>query len=166
MSRAVRSWLPWGLLAVALVVVVLVGGLRDAGPTTNAERVEHIASLVRCPACLGQSVAESDAPASQKLKADIAARVQAGQTDAEILAAIEENFAGQGILLTPPRTGVSALVWVLPVVVLVLSAGGLVVAFHRWRVAGPPAALAEADRELVAAALAAEHDDVGEGVGR
>jgi cytochrome c-type biogenesis protein CcmH len=163
-SRALRSWLPWGLLAIALVVVVAVGGSRDTGPKTNAERVQHIASQVRCPVCRSESVAESDATPSVSLKADIAERVQAGQTDAEILRAIQDRFPDQGILLTPPRNGINSLVWALPVVAMIAAAGGLVLAFRHWRNAAVPE-LAEADRDLVAAALAAD-DDVGEGIGR
>ena len=138
MSRSLRSWLPWGLLAVALVVVVAVGGGRDTGPKTNAERVQHIASQVRCPACTGQSVDQSESTAAQSLRTYIAEQVQAGKTDAEILAAIDQTYAGQGILLTPPRGGVNGLVWGLPVVALVIAAGGLVLAFRRWKAMAPP----------------------------
>ena len=66
------------------------------------------------------------------------------------------------MLLVPKASGVDALVWVLPVVVLVVSAAGLVVAFGRWRreaaAAGAPTA---ADRELVALALREDDGLVG-----
>ena len=52
----------------------------------------------------------------------------------------------------------NALLWVLPVMVLVAGVGGLVVVFHRWRAqAAATAAPTDDDRALVAAALAASH---------
>jgi len=159
-----RSWLPWGLLAVALVVVVLVGGLRSGGPSSNAERVDALAKQVRCPACRSQSVFDSDTPSSRAIKEEVARRVEVGQTDAEILGYVESRF-GSEILLSPTADGINALVWGLPVAVLVLGAGGLVLAFRRWQ-ANEATIVTDADRRLVAAALRAEDDDVGEGAGR
>jgi cytochrome c-type biogenesis protein CcmH len=119
---------------VLLVVVVgaLVAGTQDRGDRTDADRVQSIAESVRCPTCRGQSVADSDAPAAANVHKDIERRVAAGESDDQIRAALAARF-GDGILLSPPSSGVAGLVWVLPVVAVVASAGALTFAFRRWR---------------------------------
>lgn len=131
MSLRTRRWASWGLLAL-VVACALVVGTRSDGPRTDAERVESIGHSVRCPTCRGQSVADSDAPAAANVRTDIARRVQEGQSDDDIRSALSDRF-GESILLTPPRSGVAGLVWVLPVLGLVVAAGALTFAFRRWR---------------------------------
>jgi cytochrome c-type biogenesis protein CcmH len=115
-----------------VVVGALVVGTRDRGSTTDAERAQRIAETVRCPTCRGQSVASSDAPAAANVRNDIQRRVEEGQSDDEIRAALADRF-GDSILLNPPRSGVAGLVWVLPVAGTVIAVGGLALAFRRWR---------------------------------
>jgi len=127
----VRRWAPWVALVV-VVAVALVIGIRDREPKTDAERVQAIAESVACPACSGQSVASSDVAASRNLRADIERRVAAGEGADEIRAAYAARF-GDDILLNPPRSGSAALVWIIPVVVVVAAGAGLTLAFRRWR---------------------------------
>jgi cytochrome c-type biogenesis protein CcmH len=93
-------------------------------------------------------VFDSKAQASQNIRDEIARQVAAGRTDGEIRAYVNDRFKDQGLLLVPPKTGIDSLVWVLPVVAVVLAAGGLAVAFHRWRTV-PDLALTEEDRSIV-----------------
>ena len=67
---------------VVAALSVAVYGTRSA-PTAE-DRVANVARTVKCPTCAGESVAESNAPASQAIRADIAERIQSGQTDDEI----------------------------------------------------------------------------------
>jgi cytochrome c-type biogenesis protein CcmH len=129
--RALRRWGSWALL-VAVVVGALVVGTTDTGPRTEEERIEAIASSVRCPTCRGQSVADSDAIAAENVRREIARRVGEGETDDEIRNALAARF-GEGIILTPSRSGVTGLVWVLPVAGAVVAFAGLVFAFRRWK---------------------------------
>ena len=126
-----RRWGGW-ILLVVVVIGALVVGTRSDGTKTNAERVQSIAKSVRCPTCRGQSVADSDAPAAANVRRDIERRVAAGQSDDDIRSALAARF-GDGILLTPPRSGVAGLVWVLPVIAVAAAGGGLTLAFRRWR---------------------------------
>ena len=123
--------LVWAALAV-VVIGALVFGVQDRDAKTDAERAQSIAESVACPACSGQSVASSDAPAAANLRVDIERRVAEGQSDDEIRAAYAARF-GDEILLNPPSSGVAAVVWVLPVLAVVAGGAGLVVAFRRWR---------------------------------
>jgi cytochrome c-type biogenesis protein CcmH len=149
-SRA--AWIVLGLMAA---VALALGAARSSGARTPEERIDAIAKTLKCPVCPGESLYESRNNVSLNLKAEIARQVRAGQTDDEIRAAIVDRY-GDSVLLVPRADGVDALVWVLPVVLLVVSAVGLVLVFRRWRregSAGPPT---DADRALVTEALAAQ----------
>ena len=109
-----------------------VGVTHDSEPPTNAERLTSVAKTIRCPYCSGESVAESDAAVSQEIRLDIAKRIQAGQTDDQIRSALADQY-GDFVLLTPAATGVTSIVWILPVVVLFVAVAGLASAFRRWQ---------------------------------
>jgi cytochrome c-type biogenesis protein CcmH len=119
-------------MAVVAATALFVGTVAGRDDPTPAERARSIAVTIKCPTCRSQSVAESDAPAAEFIREDIAKRIADGQSDAEIRDYFASRY-GEDILLTPPRTGMSALVWVLPVVVLVGAVAGLVATFRRWR---------------------------------
>jgi cytochrome c-type biogenesis protein CcmH len=149
-----------------VVVALAVGSSRSDGPASDEERVQQIAASVRCPTCRGQSVASSDAPAAEALRAEISRRVEAGEGDDEVRAALVAAY-GDGILLNPPASGVAGLVWVLPVAGVVVALGALVLGFRRWR----PAVVAPAtdeDRDVVARARAQRGatGDAGDARGR
>jgi cytochrome c-type biogenesis protein CcmH len=152
----VRRWLPWALLAVVVVAALSVAVFGTRSAPTAQDRVSNIARTVKCPTCSGESVAESNAPASQEIRADIAERIQAGQTDAQIRSYYAGRY-GEAILLTPSASGVNALVWLVPVVALAVAIGFLVIVFRRWG-REATAHATEADKVLVAEALAREHD--------
>jgi cytochrome c-type biogenesis protein CcmH len=128
---AARRWGSWVLLVVVVAGALLIGTTDDGGPRTDVERVQSIAASVRCPTCRGQSVADSDAIAAENVRREIARRVGEGESDDEIRAALAARF-GDTILLTPPRSGVAGLVWVLPVAGVVVAVAGLAFAFRRW----------------------------------
>jgi cytochrome c-type biogenesis protein CcmH len=150
-----RSWGPWIPLFVVLAVALLIGTLGDTGPSTNEERVTAIARTVKCPECEGESVADSNSPLSRAARIEIAELVQAGMSDDDIRAVLEEKY--RGLSLTPTSTGVAGLIWVLPVVLLVFSLAGLALAFRRWSHERPTVAATDGDRALVQAALDEEH---------
>lgn len=126
-----RRWLPLALLGGVLIVALAVAARPEVDRSQEA-RVERIAREVRCPTCRGLSVAESDAEAATAVKVFIRDRLRQGASDAEVKAELKQRF-GTGILLRPPASGVSGLVWALPVAGFVAAAAGLGYAFWRWR---------------------------------
>jgi cytochrome c-type biogenesis protein CcmH len=148
---AVLRWLPWFAMAVVLAGCFAIGIARDDGPQTAQDRVAAIARTIKCPTCQGESVGDSNAASSRAIRADIAQRVGAGESDEQIRAAYVASY-GQEILLTPSGSGVSALVWAIPVVVLALGVAGLVAVFVRWR-DEPVAPVTAEDRALVDEAI-------------
>jgi cytochrome c-type biogenesis protein CcmH len=98
---------------------------------TDEERAHRIGRTVMCPACSGETVADSQAPVAVNIRRQISQRIEAGDSDDEIRAAMAAAY-GERVILNPPKSGVAGLVWVLPVAALVAAAAGLVLAFRRW----------------------------------
>lgn len=143
--------LSWIALAVVLAGVLFIGSRGDGGPPTDEQRAHKIASSIRCPTCRSQSAADSDAPSSQAVRDEVLRRVKLGQTEGQIRAFLVSKY-GEQIVLDPPKSGVSGLVWTLPVVAVAAAVIGLTVAFRRWRPQTRRTATDE-DRALVEEAL-------------
>jgi len=148
-------------MALVLAAALFVGTVTQHEAPTTADRLTNIARTIKCPVCSGESVAESNAQISQEIRKDIGVRLGEGQTDDQIREAYRAQY-GDYILLTPSSSGVTSIVWVLPVVLLVVALAGLVAAFSRWRVRGEVHAT-DADRALVADALAGDDSSGDDG---
>lgn len=148
-----RRWLPWLALLLVVIGALFVGTRGDDAPETAAERTERVAKGVRCPTCQKLSAAESDAAAAKAVRLAIRRDVDAGRSDSEIRARLAARY-GRDIILTPDSSGVSGLVWVLPVAGGVVAAGALALRIGRrrpsWVVGGGIAAVAVIAGFLVA----------------
>jgi cytochrome c-type biogenesis protein CcmH len=128
MTRRVWPWIALGVLVASLLAVVLW----PDGNDTRADRAHAIASELKCMECQGLSVADSNAPTSKAIRADIARRLRQGESDAEIRQAYVDRY-GEAILLQPQGSGISLIVWVLPGVALAGGAAGIWFALARSR---------------------------------
>ena len=150
-----KHWSSWLVMLLCVVALMIVGTQQDSGPATPQERIESVSKRLVCPTCDGESVYESRGAASQAIRQEIARQVSDGQlTDSQIVKAIDDSYAAD-LKLVPGGTGFDALIWVMPIVVLVVSISGLVVVFRRWKMQGSLTAT-DADRELVESALREE----------
>ena len=141
----------WIAIAVLALSALAVATFDEGSPRTTDEQVEAIARTLKCPVCDGQSVADSDSASSRAIRAEIARLVEDGRSADEVRAAVAAGF-GDEVQLVPPSTGFAGLVWILPVAVLVLAAGGVAAAFARWR-QRRRSTPSDADRLLVEQAL-------------
>jgi len=76
-------------------------------------------------------VADSPAPLAQQMREQIAQKLRAGETPDQIRAQFVAAY-GDSVLMSPPKRGLSAAVYVLPTIVI---AAGLAVAtmlVRRW----------------------------------
>ncbi|MEX1217040.1 MAG: cytochrome c-type biogenesis protein [Acidimicrobiales bacterium] len=167
----VRRWGPWIALCVVAVTVLSVASFGARSAPTAQDRVSEISRTIKCPVCAGESVAESNVPASQEIRRQIAEQVQKGETDDEVRSFYSAKY-GQGILLTPSASGINALVWILPVVAFAIGIAFLAIVFRRWSLM-PPERASDEDRELVSSALHSNDqeeertdDSHGEGLSR
>ena len=144
MTKRARR-LAWaGLAVVAAVVLVLA---TRTGHTTVAAHAESIERRLACPICDGESVAESNAQVSRDIRADVVRRLRAGQSDSQIVSAIEKTYPKTTLL--PADSGLGLIAWGLPVVAVVLALTGLAFAFARWR--REPRLVATPDDEAIVA---------------
>ena len=131
-NAGLKRWPSWVLMFLVAASLMAVGAARDGGPQTQQERIDGITRRLACPTCDGESVYVSQASAAENIRDEVARQVATGRlADDEIVALIESRFGGR-VLLVPRASGLDALVWALPVAVLVCAVAGLAAAFRRW----------------------------------
>ena len=148
-----RRLLSWAG-AAAVVAAAFAFGLRPETEPTAPASADAVAASLRCPVCQGLSVKDSDSPTARDMRADIAGRLEAGQTPTEIRQAYVERF-GRWVLLRPRSSGFEVLVWVVPAATTAAAAVVLSAAFWRWRQRNRTRPPTDEDRQLVATAAAA-----------
>ena len=144
-----------------LATVVLVAWLAHAGAQDIVldPQVFDIGRELRCPTCVAESVAESNAAIAREMRQIIQEQLDAGRDRGEIVAFFQDRY-GDWILLSPPRSGVMLMVWLLPIVAALGAAAVLVVMVRRWRAAAEATVVAAPeDLARVQAALAGTADD-------
>ena len=125
----------WALLLVVAVTTLVVAEVAERPALTNADRAHHLAQEFACPVCAGQSVAESDVPIARTIRVSIASMVDGGADDNDIRTMLVARF-GEDIDYTPSGSGLTGLVWVLPVLVASVALAGLALAMRRWKGSG------------------------------
>lgn len=119
-------------------------------PDKNLEvRARHISSELRCLVCQNQSIDDSDAPLARDLRVLVRERLQAGQSDDQVRTFLVGRY-GDFVLLKPPVTGRTALLWGAPACILLAAGMGLVFTWRQRR-SGPRdvAALSEAEESRI-----------------
>lgn len=130
MRLSAPKWLPWALMGIVLATALSVGIIDTDDPPTDAERATAVARTIRCPQCQGETVAESNVAIAVAMRADIAERVDRGQSDDAIRQAYA-NLYGESVLLTPPGEGLGLALWVIPIVGVVVGAVVIVLAVRK-----------------------------------
>ena len=112
-----------GALAVALALLAAAPAL--AGERPNAADLE--AEIV-CPTCK-TTLDQSTSPIAKRMKLFVRGRIAAGDSAAQIKAALVDQF-GPAVLAEPPKSGFDLLAWLLPIGGL--AVGAVVVAALAW----------------------------------
>ncbi|HEX3946388.1 MAG TPA: cytochrome c-type biogenesis protein CcmH [Acidimicrobiales bacterium] len=130
-ARSAHPALGLLILLVVLAVALAIGsGVGSGGHQTNAQRATALDAEIRCPSCEDLSVAQSSASAAVAVRHQVARLVAEGRTDQQIEDALVAQY-GPTILLRPPTTGLTSLVWIVPAVAGALAVGAIGVLF--WR---------------------------------
>jgi cytochrome c-type biogenesis protein CcmH len=145
MSERIRDVVAGAIIAISLGVIVAI---LATSPTSDTDRVEHLATILKCPFCDTESIASSPADVARELHTLIEEWVVEGRSDDEIIDFFVATY-GDEVLLDPPGGVRTALLWILP---MLAAIAGVIVVVSRRRPAAAPA-LDDADHRRVAAAL-------------
>ncbi len=116
--------------ALGLALVVALALAAPAVASEERPTLEELERELTCPTCK-QSLAMSNAPVADRMRAFIRERIAAGDTKSEIKAKLVAEF-GEGVLAAPPKRGFNLLAWVLPLGGLGAAAVALAFVARRW----------------------------------
>jgi cytochrome c-type biogenesis protein CcmH len=120
------------LLLLAACALVLAAPASAADPPTLADLEDELI----CPTC-DTTLEMSSSPIAERMRAYIRERIDAGDSKAEIKAALVEQF-GEGVLAAPPKKGFNLLAWLLPLAGLLLAGAVVTVGARRWLASRSP----------------------------
>lgn len=141
------------LLALAGRAAAIQPGEALRDPAAEA-RARAISAELRCLVCQNQSIDDSDAPLAQDLRRLVRERIAAGDDDTAVVRRVVERY-GNFVLLRPPVTPATWLLWGAP---LLLLGGGIWLARRASRSAPPPALDQAEEAQLHALTAERVHD--------
>src|SRR6202790_3987522 len=90
---------------------------------TLETRARALSKELRCMVCQNQSIDDSDAPLARDLRVLVRDRLQAGDTDQQVVDFLIARY-GEFVLLRPQFSPRTAILWLTPLGVLLLGALG------------------------------------------
>jgi cytochrome c-type biogenesis protein CcmH len=118
----------WALFAASSLALAVQPGEMLADPALE-QRARNISAELRCLVCQNQSIDDSDAPLAGDLRRLVRERLQAQDSDQQVLDYIVARY-GEFVLLNPRFELSTILLWLTPVLVLL---GGLVLVLRSAR---------------------------------
>lgn len=109
----------------ALLICLPLSSMADKDLDKKAVEIQQ---EVRCPVCLGQSIADSDTAESEALRVYIQEQLKQGKSEHQIREDLREKL-GNEILFRPPFEQHTYFLWLAPFVIFFLC-----VAWVIWRV--------------------------------
>jgi cytochrome c-type biogenesis protein CcmH len=119
------------IFASFVLLVLSAAPLRAAPAPDLDDQTRAIATELRCVVCQNLSVADSPSEMAQQMRAIVREQLQAGKSPDQIKDFFVSKY-GEWVLLKPKTTGISALLWILPYVVLVLGVITALWFVRRW----------------------------------
>jgi cytochrome c-type biogenesis protein CcmH len=157
------------ILSVLVMTWVMVLTMSSAGAVQPDEilsdpaletRARALSKELRCMVCQNQSIDDSDAPLARDLRILVRERLKQGDSDRQVLDYLTARY-GDFVLLRPPFSWHTALLWLLPGLVLLFGVAGIAVALRQRRRATAEVAtpqLTAAERARLAALMEQEKD--------
>jgi len=85
-------------------------------------RAREISQNLRCLVCQNQSIDDSNAPLAKDLRVIVRERLSSGDSNEQVVGYVVQRY-GNYVLLKPPFQGDTALLWLLPFILMVLALG-------------------------------------------
>jgi cytochrome c-type biogenesis protein CcmH len=119
------------LMAVSLAPAQAVQPDEVLADPALEQRARSLSAELRCLVCQNQSIDDSDAELARDLRVLVRERLQAGDTDQEVMAFVVSRY-GEFVLLKPRFSARNAMLWATPALML-LAGGALIFANSRRR---------------------------------
>lgn len=129
-----------------------------ADPTMEA-RAREISKGLRCVMCRNQSIDGSNAKIARDMRVILRERLAAGDTDEEARDFIVNRY-GQYVLLKPPLTFATLLLWGGPILLLALALFGFARFFRRSEGHAQTVSEMSAEDQVLVSRLLSEEDVV------
>jgi cytochrome c-type biogenesis protein CcmH len=121
-------WLAFG--TVAAHAVLAPNEMLD-DPALEA-RARALSAGLRCMVCQNQSIDDSDAELARDLRVLVRERIAAGDSDEAVMDYVVSRY-GEFVLLRPTFTARNALLWGMPVILLVCGGAFIILSARRRR---------------------------------
>ena len=115
------------------LALIFVLALVAAGSAAASEQHPTLAELedeLVCPTCK-TTLAMSNAPVAERMRAFIRGRIAAGDTKSEIKDKLVAQF-GESVLAAPPARGFNLLAWLLPISGALAAVVAVAFLVRRW----------------------------------
>jgi cytochrome c-type biogenesis protein CcmH len=123
-----------GRLVITLVGVLasllVVGVVAAQGGTVTDDQVNAVAKKLNCPVCENVPLDVCETQACVQWRDLIRQKLATGEKPEQVIAYFRDTY-GDRVLQEPPRSGFTALIWILPFVGLVAGVAILVVVLRR-----------------------------------
>lgn len=137
---------------LVLAVVVIVAAIWSAMFITSStyktldQRTQEVASQLKCPVCLNESVADSPSLLAQQMRAVIREQLRTGKSEQEVIQYFARSY-GDSIIGLPPWQGFALLAWLVPIVLLLGGSWLLFFVLRDWSTFAPAFAVRQSDGE-------------------
>jgi cytochrome c-type biogenesis protein CcmH len=122
-------------------------------------RARHLSEELRCMVCQNQSIDDSEAPLAHDLRVLVRQRLEAGDSDRQVLDFLVSRY-GDFVLLKPPFKAETLLLWGLPPLALLAGLGALILMAKRRKAVAPePAALSREEQAKLATLVQSGRSD-------
>lgn len=107
--------------AAAVFLLLFVGiaqAVAEFSDPDDERRFNELAKTLRCMVCQNQSIADSNAELARDFRDQVKRKMNAGQSDAEIINYMVERY-GDYILYRPPFNMATAILWTGPFILVI-----------------------------------------------
>lgn len=154
-------------MAVLLSLTMLIAHAMALEPEERLDdpaledRARALSANLRCVVCQNQSIDESNAGIAQDMRRLVRQRLVAGDSDAEVRQYLVDRY-GDYVLLRPPVSGQTLILWGTPAVLIVLGMLTLLIIARNRSRAHAASPLSDDERKRLAKLLASKSSTDGD----
>jgi cytochrome c-type biogenesis protein CcmH len=122
---------------LALSLAALLASASTAAAGEERPTLADLEDEIVCPVCTPETLAQSNSPIAERMRAFIRRRIAAGDSKSEIKEKLVAQF-GEQVLAAPPKSGFNTLAWVLPLAGGAIAVAAIGILAYRWSRAREP----------------------------